>query len=176
MTAIHTDLLAQWQRLIFPPDGHTILAGEQLATGNRYPNVTGPLDWCAHQAGKRTYAVNPVYAGPDGETCKFAVLDIDEGGDSLPKARGLLALCEIAGLSARAAWSGGKGCHIWLFFEPTPATVVRAVLDKLRAAIPFHGELIPGEAQRAKLPPAFHQERGFWAFWFDTLPLDPTCA
>ena len=40
----------------------------------------------------------------------------------------------------------------------------------MRAAVPFTGETIPGENQRAKLPPAFHQERRFWAFWFDTLP------
>ena len=166
-------LLAQWQRLIFPPDSLPVRAGEQLPTGNRYPDVSGIPDWAAHQGGRKTYAVNPVYPGPDGDLCKFGVLDIDEGADSLPKARALLAVANAAGLSARAAWSGGKGCHVWLFFEPAPVGVVRAVLNRLRTAVPFQGETIPGENWRAKLPPAFHQERRLWAFWFETLPDTP---
>lgn len=163
-------LLAQWQRLIFPPDGLPVRTGEQLKTGNRYPDVRGVPDWAAHQGGRKTYAVNPCYPGPDGDLCRWTVLDIDQGADSLPKARALLAVCHAAGLEARAAWSGGKGCHIWLFFEPAPVGVVRAVLARLRAAVPFQGETIPGENQRAKLPPAFHQEARKWAFWFDALP------
>ena len=163
-------LLAQWRRLIFPPAPLPVRAGEQLKTGNRYPDVRENPDWAAHAAGRRTYAVNPVFPGPDGDLCKFAVLDIDEHADSLNKARALLAVCHAAGLEARAAWSGGKGCHVWLFFEPAPAGVVRAVLARLRAAVPFQGETIPGENARAKLPPAFHQEARKWAFWLDTLP------
>ena len=167
---MNAPLLTQWQRLIFPPA--PIQAGEQLREGNEYPNVIGSPDWQAHQDGRRTYAVNPVYPGPDGESglCQWAVLDIDEGADSLPKARALLALCEVAGLSARAAWSGGKGCHVWLFFEPAPAGLARAVLKRLKAAVPFTGELIPGDLVRAKVPPAFHQVKRFWAFFFETLP------
>ena len=164
-------LFAQWQRLIFPPDGLPVRAGEQLKTGNRYPDVKGCPDWAAHMAGRRTYAVNPCYPGPDGgDLCRWAVLDIDEGADSLGKARALLAVCHAAGLAARAAWSGGKGCHVWLFFEPAPVAVVRAVLARLRAAVPFHGETIPGELTRAKVPPAYHQVKRFWAFFFETLP------
>lgn len=165
-------LLTQWQRLIFPPKPLPVRAGEQLREGNRYPDVQGDPDWAAHQSGRRTYAVNPAYPDPDGETdrCKFAVLDIDEGADSLPKARALLALCDVAGLAARAAWSGSKGAHVWLFFEPAPVGVVRAVLKRLKAAVPFQGELIPGDLTRAKVPPAFHQERRLWAFFLETLP------
>ena len=161
---MNAPLLAQWQRLIFPPEPLPVRAGEQLKTGNRYPDVPpGAIDWQAHQDGRKTYAVNPVYPGPDGGgLCQWGVLDIDEGGDSLNKARALLALCSVAGLSARAAWSGSKGCHVWLFCEPAPVALVRAVLAKLKAAVPFTGETIPGENQRAKLPPAFHQERRFW--------------
>lgn len=163
-------LLTQWQRLIFPPAGVSVRAGEQLREGNRYPDCSAP-DWQAHQAGRRTYAVNPVYPGPDGGgLCRWAVLDIDEGADSLPKARALLALCAVAGLSARAAWSGGKGCHVWLFFEPAPVHLATAVLKRLKAAVPFTGELIPGDLVRAKVPPALHQEKRFWAFFFETLP------
>lgn len=167
---MNAPLLAQWQRLIFPPDPHPVKAGEQLRTGNRYPDAGKP-DWAAHQAGRRTYAVNPAYPGPEGfDVARWAVLDIDEGADSLAKAKALLALTQVAGLEARAAWSGGKGCHVWLFFEPAPVALVRAVLKRLHAAVPFQGETIPGENHRAKLPPAFHQERRFWAFFFDTLP------
>lgn len=57
-------LLAQWQRLLFPPDGLPVRAGEQLRSGNRYPDVKGCPDWAAHAAGRRTFAVNPVYPGP----------------------------------------------------------------------------------------------------------------
>ena len=32
-------LLTQWQRLIFPPEPLPVRAGEQLPTGNRYPDV-----------------------------------------------------------------------------------------------------------------------------------------
>ena len=171
---MNAPLLTQWQRLIFPPEPLPVRAGEQANTGNRYPDVDpGAIDWAAHQAGRRTYAVNPVYPGPDGDLCKWGVLDIDEGADSLAKARALLAVANAAGLAARAAWSGGKGCHLWLFCEPTPAPLVKAVLERLAAAVPFQGERIPGNGPRAKLPPAFHQERRFWAFWFDTLPDTP---
>ena len=167
---MHVGLLAQWQRLIFPPAPIPVRAGEQMKTGNRYPDADNP-DWQAHQAGRRTYAVNPAYPGASGfDLARWAVLDIDEGTDSLPKAKALLAVCAAAGLSARAAWSGGKGCHVWLFFDPAPVVLVRAVLQRLKAAVPFKGETIPGENLRAKLPPAFHQERRLWAFFFDTLP------
>ncbi len=168
---MNAPLLTQWQRLIFPPAPIPIQAGEQLREGNRYPDCSAP-DWQAHQDGRRTYAVNPVYPGPDGESglCQWAVLDIDEGADSLPKARALLALCEVAGLSARAAWSGGKGCHVWLFFEPVSVSLATAVLKRLKAAVPFTGELIPGDLTRAKVPPALHQQARKWAFFFETLP------
>ena len=127
------DLLIQWQRLILPPD--SIRAGEQLPTDNRYPDVTSPLDWFAHQTGRKTYAVNLAYHGPDGALwCKAALLDIDEGPTSLDKARALLAIGKAQGLSSLAAWSGGKGCHVWLFFDPCPVALVRAVLAKLRTA------------------------------------------
>lgn len=36
---MNAPLLAQWQRLIFPPEPLPVRAGEQLPTGNRYPDV-----------------------------------------------------------------------------------------------------------------------------------------
>ena len=172
---MNTNLQTQWQRLILPPDGVPILAGEQLCEGNRYPNVTGPLDWAAHQAGRKTYAVNLTYPGPDGTPwCRAALLDIDEGPvGSLDKARALLAVAKAGGLSCLAAWSGRKGCHVWLFFDPVPFVLARAVLAKLRAAVPFDGEAIPGDAGRVKLPPGRHQVVQKWAFWLDPLPSTP---
>ena len=169
---MNAPLLTQWQRLIFPPDGLPVQAGEQLRSENRYPDVKSSPDWVAHMAGLRAYAVNPCYPGPDGGSalCQWAVLDIDEGAESLTKARALLALCEVAGLSARAAWSGGKGCHVWLFFEPASVSLATAVLKRLKAAVPFTGELIPGDLIRAKVPPALHQQARKWAFFFETLP------
>ena len=164
-------LFAQWQRLILPPDGVPIRAGEQLRDGNRYPDVTGPLDWVAHQAGRKTYAVNLAYPGPDSTPwCKAALLDIDEGPASLDKARALLMVAKTGGLSCLAAWSGRKGCHVWLFFDPTPIPIVRAVLAKLRVAVPFDGDSIPGDVGRVKLPPGRHQVAKNWAFWLDPLP------
>ena len=44
------------------------------------------------------------------------------------------------------------------------------IRDRLKAAVPFQGEIIPGDLIRAKVPPAFHQEKRFWAFFFETLP------
>ncbi|CAK0767192.1 replicative DNA helicase [Gammaproteobacteria bacterium] len=115
--------------------------------------------------------MNLGYPGPDGQPlCKAGVLDIDEGPDSLAKAQTLLGVAKAQGLSVRVAWSGSKGCHVWLFTEPAPVALVQAALKKLKAAVPFDGETIPGDNVRAKLPPARHQVVQRWAFWFDTLP------
>jgi len=168
---MNAPLTTQWHRLILPPEGTPTQAGEQMPTGNSYPNVRSPLALEAHLAGKTTYAVNLAYPGPDGQPlCKAGVLDIDEGPDSLAKAQTLLGVAKAQGLSVRAAWSGSKGCHVWLFVEPAPVALVEAALKKLKAVVPFAGDLIPGDNVRAKLPPARHQVAKRWAFWFDTLP------
>ena len=174
---MNAPLLEQWQRLILPPAGVPVRAGEQLKTGNAYPNADNP-DWPAHLSGRRTYAVNLAWTSPQGGAlCKAAVLDIDEGPASLDKARALVAVARAGGLSCLPSWSGGKGCHVWLFFDPAPVPLAVAVLRKLKAAVPFDGDLIPGENVRAKLPPAFHQTAHLWAFWLDTLPdAPPTLA
>lgn len=164
-----TGLFEQWQRLILPPAGTVLLAGEQLKTGNRYPDADR-IDWGAHLHGRCTYAVNLAWAGgpQGGALCKAAVLDIDEGPASLDKARALVVVARAGGLSCLPAWSGSKGCHVWLFFDPAPVPLAVAVLRKLKSAVPFNGDLIPGELVRVKLPPARHQVSRFWAFWLDT--------
>lgn len=167
------DLFAQWKLLILPPEGIRVRAGEQLKTGNSYPNADR-IDWGAHLSGRKTYAVNLAWTDPQGGAlCKAAVLDIDEGPESLTKAAALLAVAKAGGLSCLPAWSGSKGCHVWLFFDPAPVPLVRAVLDRLRAAVAYQGETIPGENARVKLAPARHQVRGLWALWLDTLPETP---
>jgi hypothetical protein len=103
------DLLTEWKRLILPPEGIPLRAGEQLKTGNAYPNADR-IDWGAHLRGQRTYAVNLAWTDPQGGAlCKAAVLDIDEGPESLTKAAALLAVAKAGGLSCLPAWSGSKG-------------------------------------------------------------------
>lgn len=164
-------LLDQWQRLILPPQGVTLRAGEQLRTGNSYPNAAH-VDLKAHLDGRRTFAVNLAWPDPQGgpDLCRAAVLDVDEGAASLGKVRALAAVATAGGLSCLPAWSGSKGAHAWLFFAPAPVPLVRAVLAKLRAAVPFKGEAIPGDVARVKLPPAMHQTAQRWALWLDPLP------
>ena len=48
---MNTPLLTQWQRLIFPPAGIPIKAGEQLRGGNRYPDVTGGTEGVRRKCG-----------------------------------------------------------------------------------------------------------------------------
>ncbi len=168
-------LLSQWRRLILPPEG-MVLAGEQLRTDNKYPNADR-INWGKHQAGAKTYAVNLAWRDPTGlDVCRAAVLDIDipdNPAGSLNKARELVAVARGWGLSCLPAWSGKKGCHVWLFFDPCPVSLVTSALAALRADVPFPGDLIPGELYRVKLPPALHQISRVWAFWLDTLPDTP---
>jgi len=49
-------LLTQWQRLIFPPAGVPVRAGEQLREGNRYPDVTGGTEGV-----RRKWGNSPLY-------------------------------------------------------------------------------------------------------------------
>jgi len=167
---MNSKLQQQWQRLIFPPDEASMTVGEQQKDGS-YPDFPFTPSWDSHMSGRTTYAPDLAWKDEIGDTyCKAAVLDVDEGASSLVKVDALLSLCKSLGISALPAWSGSKGCHLWLFFEPTPVDVVKDVLVKLRQAVPFKGEHIPGQNQRAKLPPALHQVSQTWAFWMDTLP------
>lgn len=174
---MNKSLLDQWQRLILPPEGVQVQAGEQLRHDNKYPNADR-IDWGKHQAGAKTYAVNLAWRDTSTglDVCRAAVLDIDSPDDpagSLTKARELLAVARGRGLSCLPAWSGKKGCHVWLFFDPCPVVLVKSALERLRADVPFHGDLIPGELYRVKLPPALHQVSRCWAFWLDPLPDAP---
>lgn len=154
-------LLAEWRRLILPPAGLPLTGGEQLDDGNRYPTAT-TVDLEAHMAGRRTYAVDLAYSG----LTRCGVLDIDEGEASPAKADLLRQLAEAQGITAAMAWSGRKGCHVWLFSEPVEVATMRAALKRLKQAVPHQGELVPLDVQRVKLPPAWHREGRAWAAFY----------
>ena len=159
------DILDQWQRLIFPPDLGDLRAGEQLDSGNRYPDVDHP-DLRAHLAGQKTYAVNLAWTAGGKSYVKAGVLDIDEGPDSVDKARALYQVATANGVQTALEWSGRKGCHVWIFSEPVPLEVMRAVLKRLKAAVPHKGEAVPLDAQRVKLAPGWHREGKGWQFFY----------
>lgn len=158
-------LLAEWRRLILPPDGLPLTGGEQLAEGNHYPNASA-IDLEAHLAGRRTYALDLTYTLGGQRLTKAGVLDIDEGDAGQSKADLLRRLAEAHGLTAALAGSGRKGCHVWLFSEPIPEDIMRAALRKLKQAVPHQGELAPLDVQRVKLPPAWHRVGLAWAAFY----------
>ena len=101
------------------------------------------------------------------------MLDVDEGPEKSPAvALALLQVARANGLTAALAWSGRKGCHVWIFSDPVARDTMRAVLKRLKDAVPHTGEIIPLEVQRVKLAPALHQEAGTWSYWYpaDTTP------
>jgi replicative DNA helicase len=164
----HFDILAQWQRLVLPPAPAPVRCGEQLSRGNRYPDADR-FDAEAHLAGRSTYAVDLAYTDPDtGDlVAKAGVLDVDEGPENSPAVALALLLVALAnGLAAALAWSGSKGCHVWIFSEPIALDTMRAVLKQLKDAVPHKGEIIPLDARRVKLAPALHQEAGTWSYWY----------
>ncbi len=158
-------ILEHWQRLIFPPDAGDLRGGEQLADGNRYPDVDH-LDLDAHLEGRKTYAVNLAWSADGKSYAKAGVLDIDEGAESIPKAKALYDVARANGLRAALEWSGRKGCHVWVFSEPVPLEVMRAALKRLRATVPHQGEAVPLDAQRVKLAPGHHREGKGWQFFY----------
>lgn len=158
-------LLAEWRRLILPPAGLPLTGGEQQDYDNRYPDAA-IVDLEAHLAGHRTYAVDLAYPLDGQRWTKCGVLDIDEGVDSPAKADLLRQQAEAQGITAALAFSGRKGCHVWLFSEPVPVETIRAVLKKLKAAVPHRGELAPLDVQRVKLPPAWHRVGLAWAAFY----------
>ena len=163
-------LLAEWRRLILPPDGLPLTGGEQLDHGNHYPNAP-TVDLEVHLAGHPTYAVDLAYTLDGQRWTKCGVLDIDEGEASPDKADLLRRLAEAQGLTVALAWSGRRGCHVWLFSEPVEVATMRAALKKLKQVVPHQGELAPLDVPRVKLPPAWHRVGRAWAAFYR--PGDP---
>lgn len=128
--------------------------------------------------------------GPDGRV-PFAVLDLDLRGDAMEKLRTLhgddvdpllhdglraylarlLVAARDLGLAAFPAASGGRGAHLWLFFDPPrPARAARQVLKTIVTAAggpppELELELFPkqvvagprGLSSLVKLPLGIHQ-------------------
>ncbi len=105
-------ILEESQRLIFPPDACDLRGGEQLADGNRYPDVDH-LDLDAHLEG-RTYAVNLAWSADGKSYAKAGVLDIDEGTESIPTAKALYDVARANGLRAAlpGCLPGRRRCHL----------------------------------------------------------------
>ncbi len=149
----------EFQRLLFPPDALP-KAGEQLSTGNNYPNADGYI-LSDHFNGSKTYAFDLPFMSERGLVTKLGALDIDEGPDSLPKALEIKACAEAMGLNAVIAFSGNKGFHVSIFSEPVLVEAMRAVLERIKIEVPFRGEIIPAKGTtRIKVAPCFHQVAG----------------
>ena len=167
-------LLTEWQRLILPPAGVPVRAGEQLRTGNAYPNADTP-DWPAHLDGRRTYAVNLAWTGPQGGAlCKAAVLDIDEGPASLGKAAALLAVARAGGLSCLPSWSGSKGLSYVAILRPGPGSPgARGAGEAAGGGRLSRAKRSPATWPASNCPPPCIRRRVCWALWLDTLPDTP---
>jgi replicative DNA helicase len=156
---------------LFCPAGVPPTGGEQLDTGNSYPN-TDNIDIEAHITGKATFALDLAYTDSNGqEVCKIGVFDIDQLDDE-----GLATAIEIRdylrerGITTLLAFSGRKGYHVYLISEPIPKKVMCEILKKIKAKFPFKGELIPGDEQRSKIAPCGHQVAGNWSYLFEDAP------
>jgi hypothetical protein len=167
---VNAPLLTQWQRLIFPPAPFPIQAGEQLREGNRYPDCSAP-DWQAHQDGRRTYAVNPVYPGPDGDSGYASGLSstLTKGRTAYPK-RGRCWPCVKLpgyrrgrhGLGARVAMCGCSLNRPRFHWRPLYSSGCRR---RFRS-----GGNNPRRSDPRQGSARIHQEKRFWAFFFETLP------
>src|SRR3954453_17035991 len=101
-------MLAEWQGLILPPAPALVRCGEQLSSGNRYPDADR-FDAEAHLAGRSTYAVDLAYTDPKTGTVlpRAGGRAVDEGPEkSPPIALALLRVARANGLTAALAWSG----------------------------------------------------------------------
>lgn len=152
------ELTHEYGRLFFPEEDQIPTAGLQTSAG-AYPNAT-TVSLVDHFRGSRTYAFDiQMSSENDTQWCKFGVLDIDDLENAVEHARNLIAKAAEWGITLILAFSGGKGIHCYLFVNrlvPKPAMVT--VLKALRKAVPFNGDLIPGDNYRVKLPPCFHQK------------------
>ena len=126
----------------------------------------------AHLAGKKTigtYCLNKENKG--NKIC----LDFD--GESLPE---IFELAKKACLQIREfdyspllEFSGMKGYHVWLFFEEAPASLIRALAEKI--SVGFKCEIFPkqdfieegGYGNLIKLPLGIHRESKRRSFFLD---------
>lgn len=147
----------EFQRLFFPPDTLPT-AGIQKDKGNEYPNVDSYI-LADHFTGVSTYGFDLPFDSENGKVTKLGVIDIDEGLESLPKAREIQDyISSSMKLESCLAFSGGKGFHLYLPSQPVRIEFMQTVLEHIKGKIPFKGEIIPAPgANRIKVAPCFHQ-------------------
>ncbi|NCC04440.1 MAG: hypothetical protein EOM37_10445 [Proteobacteria bacterium] len=152
------DLTLEYGRLFFPEAGQIPTAGLQTSAG-AYPNAT-EVSLVEHFGGSRTYAFDILMNSEnDTQWCKFGVLDIDDIDHAADVAQNLILKARELGIQLVLAFSGGKGIHCYLFVaDLVPKKAMVTVLKALQKAVPFKGDLIPGDNYRVKLPPCFHQK------------------
>lgn len=149
----------QYARLFLPHGKQKIpSAGIQTPDG-RYPN-SSEVSLTSHFTGVKTYAFDVLLTDEGGAAwCKFGVLDIDDLGSAYECAQQLKAKAADLGIPLVIAFSGGKGIHCYLpVSRAVPKQAMVTVLKVLQKAVPFKGDLIPGDNYRVKLPPCFHQK------------------
>jgi outer membrane autotransporter protein len=144
MQTIQSQILAKMVELICPPDGIPVTDGVQSRKGNQYPNSKN-IDLEKHINGRSTYAIDVTYKDASGyDTCKWGIIDIDEGDEGLIKAKQVMDFLNENGIKAVISNSGRKGYHVYLFTQPVPKQIMVDALKKIKAVLPFKGETIPG--------------------------------
>jgi replicative DNA helicase len=166
-------LVDKFQEL-FCPENSPLTGGEQMKTGNSYPNAD-VIDLVEHVTGKTTYAIDLVYIDHNGQkVCKTGVLDIDELTDeSLENVNQIRDYLQTKNIASFTSLSGNKGYHSYIVSEPVPEAVMTKALRKIKALFPFKGEIIPGDNGRCKIAPCLHQVAEQWSYLFENKPSDP---
>ncbi len=155
--------------LFCPPEGIPATGGEQMKTGNHYPNAD-KIDLKAHIQGTRTFALDCVYKDESGtEMCRWGVVDVDQL-DGLGLLFQIKEYLEAEGINVLMSFSGNKGFHLYILSEPVPKEIMVKLLKKVKARFDFKGEIIPGEASRCKPAPCLHQAAGQMSYLFTREP------
>lgn len=170
-TTIEQEITRKFTDLFCPPEGIAVTGGQQLKTGNSYPNAD-EIDIKAHVYGKETYAIDVAYKDGEGpKMCKIGAIDIDESDEAaLELALSIQESLRSSGVNALLAFSGRKGYHVVIVSEPVPQQIMAKTLKHIKSRFTFQGETIPGDGFRCKIAPCLHQISGHMSYFFDKAP------
>ena len=154
------------EELFCPPEGTPATGGEQMKTGNSYPNADS-VDMHKHVSGKKTYALDCKFGEDE---CKFGVIDLDEM--DLEKALEVKSYLQDKGFKTLMSYSGNKGYHVYVLSEPVLVSAMTAALKQVKNKFDFQGEVIPGDAARCKPAPCLHQVSGNMSYLFTDAPYE----
>lgn len=157
-------IASKMEALFCPPEGIKATGGEQLNTGNKYPDVKN-VDMLKHVSGEKTFALDCDFG--DSE-CKFGVIDVDEL--NLDVVLEIEAYLQEKGISTAKSFSGNKGYHVYVLSETVPLVSMINFLKKVKGQFKFKGEAIPGDAFRCKPAPCLHQVAGNMSYLFRNEP------